>query len=69
VTDWSEYVEYKCRHRSCQADCINRVDSPAAQTKQCWSCYQVTDASELSSLTHHLPKSRRGESRPAASLD
>lgn len=55
MTDWSQYVFYECRHYQCQENCINRVDSPATRTKQCWGCYHEHDPDELSSLTHHLP--------------
>jgi len=66
MTEWDRYVAYTCRHRSCQEECINRVESRAAQTKQCRECCETTDASELSSLTHHLPKPLRGLTDPAA---
>ena len=61
MTEWSHFVAYECRHRSCQENCINRVDSPPAQTKQCRRCYRNHDPDELSSLTHHLPDFARGQ--------
>jgi hypothetical protein len=59
MTDWTRYVAYQCRNRLCQEHCINLVDSPPAQTKQCWSCYQETDPAELTVLQDHLPESHR----------
>jgi len=56
MTDWSRYVAYQCRHPLCQEHCINLVESPAAQTKQCWQCYRERDSSDLRSLDgSHLP--------------
>jgi len=57
MTEWGRYVFYECRHRLCQDNCINLIESPAAQTKQCWSCYFDHDAEDLRTLDNHLPES------------
>jgi len=55
MTDWSQYVAYKCRHRSCYEDCINPVDSSAARAKECWQCYRERDGDLPRVLSDHLP--------------
>ncbi len=70
MTDWSRFVAYSCRHRRCQSNCINPVDSGPAQTKQCRRCYCAHDPESLDSLTHHLPDHARGQpAQSAPSLD
>jgi len=58
--DWTEYVAYRCRRRMCQDQCLNRVDSPYAQTKTCRACYPDVDPDELAPRSKHLPKWAQG---------
>ena len=60
MTDWNQFVSYTCRHRDCQSNCINRVSSRPAQTKQCRDCYEEHDPETLNPLSHHLPRFARG---------
>ena len=57
MTEWSAYVAYKCRDRTCQDDCINHVDAPCTRNKLCRPCYRVADLEDLPEITHHLPES------------
>lgn len=58
--DWTEYVAYSCRRPACQDQCINRADSPYAQTKTCRACYPGVDPDELNPRSKHLPKWAQG---------
>jgi hypothetical protein len=59
--DWSKYVAYNCRVRTCHDNCLNCADSPYAQTKLCRVCYtQTDDFDDLRPLSKHLPQWARG---------
>ena len=71
MTEWSHYVQYRCRHRDCQAECINHLDASCTHYKECRDCHQSLSA-ELRPRSDHLPDTAvtsegEGESaRPAA---
>ncbi|OVE83354.1 hypothetical protein B2G88_12880 [Natronolimnobius baerhuensis] len=50
MTDWSQYLAYKCRH--CREDCINPRNSEFSRDRECRTCGAVPeleDAEEIDS--------------------
>mgnify|MGYP007008814015 CR=1 FL=1 len=54
MTDWSNYVQYRCP--LCQDNCINRVDHPATEANRCKQCYGVPSSEDTSEGTGALAR-------------
>jgi len=55
MTLWSNYVQYYCRHPSCQEECINHIDQSRTIYKECRDCHLVDAGADLDPITNHLP--------------
>ena len=66
MTDWSQFVQYFCRH--CATECINRLDTEPTRAKECRECFDDPSLDAQVQVTHHLPDSAtndRGDLQPA----
>ncbi|WP_155119981.1 hypothetical protein [Haloarcula rubripromontorii] len=61
MTDWSNYVQYRCP--LCQDNCINRVDHPATEANRCKQCHSVPSSTDTSEGAGELarPEAQRSE--------